>query len=542
MKNISLLRFVKDYVEDEYAMNVFYQSIKKQFAGNDFSLADLSSFFIDGRFLGETLSITFKAKYKTRRHSLALLLSLRLLAHNHKYIQLCEDDSLILPSRPRESFQWVEFLSIIMDNWDDDEVKMLYDLLEEAYYDEEPTDEEIEEFLQSIVIPGYKNEKAYYQAVAEKTNGVANGVIGNNAFVDADIKRYVVGKDINYIGNTVFSYCGKLETLVFEGKVLFGVFPIIECTQLKQIVVPKELLGYYQDSLPCYKDIITEKEGNIEDVVVSERNEEHRIDSKKGVQRPLDKVDDLGIEHVYVDLPSADPYTEYEVEHEAKPIVLVQEGEKKPIDINKFQTVFDKKATSYKYFWLMAIISLAKEKKSLTISYKDIVIRMAAMAWPIVFDDEIDLGSRDMMYKYLDEVVKKTTLIRTASSNVVENYLLQHYTSHGIDKILSPLLKNVPYRFLSPWIKFTTNEEVIEKSQKTNFDGMYSIHPNGIILSEEWWDYIKDNYLEVCDFAMRSFISYAKLFNNDMKLLKLMTTGWSLVKSKDTKRWSNERK
>ena len=73
MKNISLLRFVKDYVEDEYAMNVFYQSIKKQFAENDFSLADLSSFFIDGRFLGETLSITFIAKYKTRRHSLAIM-------------------------------------------------------------------------------------------------------------------------------------------------------------------------------------------------------------------------------------------------------------------------------------------------------------------------------------------------------------------------------------------------------------------------------------------------------------------------------------
>ena len=535
MKNISLLRFVKDYVEDEYAMNVFYQSIKKQFAENDFSLADLSSFFIDGRFFGDTVNITFKAKYKTNRHSLALLLSLRLLTHNHKYIQLCEDDSLILPSRPRESFQWVEFMSIIMDNWDDDEVKMLYNLLEEAYYDEEPTNEEKEEFLQSIVIPEYKNEKTYYQVIADKTNGVANGVIGNNAFVDADIKRYVVGKDINYVGNTAFSYCNKLETLVFEGKVLFGVFPIIECTQLKQIVVPKELLAFYQDSLPFYKDIITEKEGNIEDVVVSDHNEVPRIDSKKRTQRALDKVDDLDIEHVYVDLPSADPYTEYEVEHEAKPIVLVQEGEKKPIDINKFQTVFDKKATSYKYFWLMAIISLAKEKKSLTISYKDIVIRMAAMAWPIVFDDEIDLGSRDMMYKYLDEVVKKTTLIRTASSNVVENYLLQHYTSHGIDKILSPLLKNVPYRFLSPWIKFTTNEEVIEKSQKTDFDGMYSIHPNGIILSEKWWDYIKDNYLEVCDFAMRSFISYAKLFNNDMKLLKLMTTGWSLVKSKDTK-------
>ena len=404
MKNISLLRFVKDYVEDEYAMDVFYQSVKKLFAENDFSLADLSSFYIDGRFLGDTQNITFKAKYKTRRHSLALLLSLRLLMHNHKYIQLCEDDGLILLSRPRESFQWVEFMSIILDNWDDDEVKMLYTLLEGAYYDEEPTDEEKEEFIQSIVIPEYRNERTYYQTVAEKTNGVANGVIGNNAFVDADIKRYVVGKDINYIGNTAFSYCSKLETLVFDGKVLFGIFPIIECTQLKQIVVPEELLAYYQEDLPYYKDIITEKEGNIEDSVVAEHKEEPRIRSERRVERSLDKVDDLGIEHVYVDLPSADPYTEYEVEQDEKSDFLIQEEEKKPIDINKFQAVFDKKATSY--------------------------------------------------------------------------------------------------------------------------------HTNGITLSEEWWDYIKDNYLEVCDFAMRSFITYAKQYNSDIKLLKLMTTGWSLVKRK----------
>ncbi len=532
MKNISLLKFAKDYVEDEYAMEVFYQSIKKLFADNGFSLSELSSFFIDGRFLGDTLNITFKAKYKTRKHSLALLLSLRLLTHNHKYIQLCEDDGLILISRPRESFQWVEYMSIIIDNWDDDEVKMLYTLLEEAYYDEEPTDEEKKEFIQSIATPEYKNERFYYQTIAEKTNGVANGVIGDNAFVDADIKKYVVAKDINYIGNTVFSYCSNLETLVFEGKVLFGVFPIIECTHLKQIVVPSELVTYYQDSLPYYKNIITAKESVFEDVVVSERKVESRIDSKKETEKLLDKVDEISIEHVYVDLPSADPYTEYEVEEEAIPDIKIQKEEKKPIDINKFHSVFDKKATSYKYFWLMAIISLTKEKKSRTITYKEIIIRMAAMAWPIVFDNEIDLGSRDMMYKYLDEVLKKTTLIRTASSNVVENYLLQHYSSHGVDKILSPLMKNVPYRFLSPWIKFTTTEDVVNESLKTNFDGLYAIHPDNITLSKDWWEYIEANYLDVCDFAMRSFISYAKQYNSDIKLLKLMTTGWSLVKLK----------
>ena len=111
-----------------------------------------------------------------------------------------------------------------------------------------------------------------------------------------------------------------------------------------------------------------------------------------------------------------------------------------------------------------------------------------------VYEDEIDLGSRDMMKNYLDEVVKKTTLIKAASSNVVDKYLSQHYTSQGVNKILSPLMKNVPYRFLSPWIKYTTDEEVIEKSNAKNYSGIYSLHSDHIVIDEEWWKYLKEHY------------------------------------------------
>ena len=153
------------------------------------------------------------------------------------------------------------------------------------------------------------------------------------------------------------------------------------------------------------------------------------------------------------------------------------------------------------------------------------------MAWPIVFEDDIDLGHSDIMKSYLEGVAKKTKLIKAATSNVVENYLKQHYSSQGVDKILAPLMKNVPYRFLSPWIKYTTDAEVIEKSCAKSFNGLYAIHSKYIVLDEEWWEYIDAHYLEVSDFAMRSFIAYAKKYNNDMKLVKLMTTGWQLIKN-----------
>ena len=201
----------------------------------------------------------------------------------------------------------------------------------------------------------------------------------------------------------------------------------------------------------------------------------------------------------------------------------------KDVDTKVLFTVFDKKVTSYKYFWFVSIISLVKSRGKSVISFDEILIRMAAIAWPIVLQDGIDLGERDMLAKYLKEIQKKTYIISGASSRIVESTLSDHYYSLDVKEILSPLLNNVPYRFLSPWVKYTSNNDVAMVSQTDNFMGFYALKSDCVELKKEWWDYIESNYKELCDFSYRSFISYAKQYNNDLKLLKLMKTGWSLV-------------
>ena len=64
------------------------------------------------------------------------------------------------------------------------------------------------------------------------------------------------------MGNTAFAYCKNLKEILFEGKVLFGKFPIIECDNLKQIIVPNGLRSYYAECLPYYKSFITEKQND----------------------------------------------------------------------------------------------------------------------------------------------------------------------------------------------------------------------------------------------------------------------------------------
>ena len=161
------------------------------------------------------------------------------------------------------------------------------------------------------------------------------------------------------------------------------------------------------------------------------------------------------------------------------------------IDVRKLKSVFDTQVSSYKYFWFIAIISLAKERKELSLTYQRLVIRMAALAWPLVLDSEINFGERDMLSKYLYDVQRKTRTIKAASSRIVETSISQYYNTRGIKEILSPLLKNVPYRFLSPWVKFTTFEEVINKSKQDAFDGPYALYPDRIVLNPQWWEYIE---------------------------------------------------
>ena len=158
---------------------------------------------------------------------------------------------------------------------------------------------------------------------------------------------------------------------------------------------------------------------------------------------------------------------------------------------------------------------------------------MAAMAWPMVFNYTIKLGKYDMMSKYLSEIFKTTSLDKTSSSQFVEKYLSNHYLPYGIKDILSPLLKNVPYRFLSPWIKYTSDEDVIGRSNRFDFSGPYSLTKNGIVLKEDWWDYIQKNYQDICDFTKQSFVEYIKSYNDNIKLMPFMNNAFSFIDNKN---------
>jgi superfamily II DNA or RNA helicase len=169
-------------------------------------------------------------------------------------------------------------------------------------------------------------------------------------------------------------------------------------------------------------------------------------------------------------------------------------------DIEKLWHVFDSKATSYKYFWFLSIIQLYNENKQDSILHKQILTRMISNAWRYVFKEESEFPKTDQIPKYLNQILVQYMLDESSKREEVEGQVLYYYERSHLNRFLSPLLRNVPYRFLSPWIPFTSNDDVIVKSNDQNTRCLYSIHDDGISINAIWRDYLIENYNKIIAF------------------------------------------
>ncbi len=179
-------------------------------------------------------------------------------------------------------------------------------------------------------------------------------------------------------------------------------------------------------------------------------------------------------------------------------------------DIEKLWHVFDSKATSYKYFWFLSIIQLYKERGNTLIRHKNILAKMIANAWTYHFAKKGDFPKIDQIPKYIKSVKDTALLMENSDEKNVEARILNYFERLDIETILSPLLKNVPYRFLSPWIPFTSNEDVIAKSNRKDSTCLYSLHNNYITINPLWCNYLNNNYMKIESFIKKELALFLK--------------------------------
>ena len=165
--------------------------------------------------------------------------------------------------------------------------------------------------------------------------------------------------------------------------------------------------------------------------------------------------------------------------------------------------LFISTAKSYKFFWFKAIISLVCKNNIETeavLSYEDIINKMILMSFEYIRNNPTGFDENDrllMIYKHMENAIPDHDDLR-----LIMDYL-EKDNDKEVRKYKRQLTENVPYRFLSPYLNFTSEMWYLPKTKLISEINKYNNAPyhfkefyglkTEIIVKTDWIKIFKHN-------------------------------------------------
>ena len=156
------------------------------------------------------------------------------------------------------------------------------------------------------------------------------------------------------------------------------------------------------------------------------------------------------------------------------------------LDVRILGRIYKNTSATYKFYWFISILDILLRERRKEMSFREIIAGMVAEAWYPVHYFRLSFGKSDSMYDCVLKVQQILNIPISTSKNKVKEIIIKEYNNPEIKQILNVLSLNVPYRFLSPWITFENNTQVIEASNKCYKNCLYSISSDKIIINPAW--------------------------------------------------------
>ena len=143
------------------------------------------------------------------------------------------------------------------------------------------------------------------------------------------------------------------------------------------------------------------------------------------------------------------------------------------LDIGKLSSIFGDKSAAYKFYWFISLLKIVRKKRT-RMSFGEIVAGMIAESWYPIHYYNLSFGKIDSLFKKSLQIQKNLQISIKADKSEINSHLIENIKI--TKKYLRVFTLNVPYRFLSPWIKYTYDDDVIVKSQSFTNDCLYAIY------------------------------------------------------------------
>ena len=166
--------------------------------------------------------------------------------------------------------------------------------------------------------------------------------------------------------------------------------------------------------------------------------------------------------------------------------------------------VFNNTTATYKFYWFQSLLQMHNEEGIYRMNVWDLVIRMVANAWFPIHYFHLSFGSMDSLHRIVTELQWMTDLQKKKKKEEVVECLTVRLDDKKVKDQLATLIRNVPYRFLSPWINYTSDADVIARSHAYENGCLYSIQKTKdefyITINPVWNKYLQDYYGILTDF------------------------------------------
>jgi len=183
----------------------------------------------------------------------------------------------------------------------------------------------------------------------------------------------------------------------------------------------------------------------------------------------------------------------------------------KHLPVSTLAGIFNNTTATYKFYWFVALLDIVVKERKTRVSFWEIIAGMVAESWYPIHYFKLSFGKADSLFTKSLEIQKELQISIDSDKKKIKDQLLVNI--EDTKKFLRVFALNVPYRFLSPWIRYTYDEDVVAKSQRYENGCLYAIYGDEIVINEEWVDYLNENYIILRDFAFWNLTEFLQKHN-----------------------------
>jgi len=171
------------------------------------------------------------------------------------------------------------------------------------------------------------------------------------------------------------------------------------------------------------------------------------------------------------------------------------------LPVHLLASCFNNTSATYKFYWFLSFLQEVENGETV-IPKKRLFARMIANAWHTVNYYHVSFGKQDLIHSAVGAIKEIESI---GVSERLDRIVLKLVNSKSIQtqKLLLHFDRNVPHRFLSPWIKGGDDIQLIQRlSQNFEKDCLYALSDTEVRVNPDWIDYLKQNARLLKDFCL----------------------------------------